>query len=72
MVSVGRGRGRRGAAHIEPTRSGKKKKKKEGNFETCGEFASNCHWEGATVTRKKQKTTKQQTKKSSKLDSQPY
>jgi hypothetical protein len=46
MVSVGRGSGRRGAAHMEPKRLG--------------------------IKRKKQKTTKQQTKKNSKLDSQPY
>ena len=48
------------------------RQKKEGNLETREELASRCHWEGVTVTRKKQRTTKQQTEKNSKLDSQPY
>jgi hypothetical protein len=48
------------------------RQKKEGDLETREELASNLHWEGVNVTRKKQKTTKQQTKKKSKLDSQPY
>jgi hypothetical protein len=35
---------------------------KDGNLETREELASECHWKGVTVTRKKQKTRKKQTK----------
>jgi hypothetical protein len=54
----------RGAYTIRP--------KKGGKLEIREGLASECHWEGLAVASKEQKTTKQQTKKKSELDSQPY